>query len=100
MSLVFVAFPAVAQEASDPVPTVAFLLVPVGGRAAALGQAAVADGGSSESAFWNPAGLAWLEGSELAVHHAATFISNNTALSAYFAAAGVGTFGVSAYLVD
>ena len=29
-----------------------FLLVPVGGRAAALGQAAIADGGSSEAAFW------------------------------------------------
>ena len=101
VSLVFMVFPATARQASEAeLGGAAFLLVPVGGRAAALGQAAVADGGSSESAFWNPAGLAWLKGSELAVHHAATFISNNTALSAYFAAAGVGTFGVSAYLVD
>ncbi len=101
VSLVFVAFPAAAQEASDAeLGGAAFLLVPVGGRAAALGQAAVADGGSSEAAFWNPAGLAWMERSELAAHHAATFISDNTALSAYFVAAGVGTFGVSAYLVD
>lgn len=101
VSLVCAAFPGTAQEASEAeLGGAAFLLVPVGGRAAALGQAAVADGGSSESAFWNPAGLAWLEGSELAAHHAATFISDNTALSAYFVAGGVGTFGVSAYLVD
>ena len=100
-ALALSAIPAVAQEATDAeLGGAAFLLIPVGGRAAALGQAAVADGGSSESAFWNPAGLAWLGGSELGAHHAATFISNNTALSAYFTAEGVGTFGVSAYLVD
>lgn len=78
----------------------AFLLVPVGGRAAALGQAAIADGGSSEAAFWNPAGLAWMETGEVAAHHAATFVSNNTALAAYFRAPGAGVFGLSAYLVD
>ena len=78
----------------------AFLLVPVGGRAAALGQAAVADGGSSEAAFWNPAGLALMERGEVAAHHAKTFISNNTALAAYFHADRVGVFGMSAYLVD
>jgi hypothetical protein len=101
VALVVVAFPAATQQASEAeLGGAAFLLVPVGGRAAALGQAAVADGGSSESAFWNPAGLAWLENGELAVHHAATFISDNTALSAYFVASGVGVLGVSAYLVD
>ena len=87
---------AVAQQSTGAV----FLLVPVGGRAAALGQAAVADGGTSEAAFWNPAGLALMEGSEVAAHHAKTFISDNTALSAYFTAKGVGVIGVSAYLVD
>lgn len=89
-----------AQQDNAGVTGAAFLLVPVGGRAAALGQAAVADGGSSEAAFWNPAGLALLEGSELGAHHAATFISNNTALSAFLKAHGVGVLGVSAYLVD
>ena len=88
---------AVAQQSAAGV---VFLLVPVGGRAAALGQAAVADGGTSEAAFWNPAGLALMEGSEVAVHHAATFISDNTALSAYFTAKGLGVIGFSAYLVD
>jgi hypothetical protein len=78
----------------------AFLLVPVGGRAAGLGQAGVADGGSSESAFWNPAGLATLEHSELSIHRANTFASDNTVLSGYFASPTLGTAGLAAYLVD
>src|SRR5437868_5396902 len=84
---------------SDPGGAV-FLLVPVGARAAALGQAAVADGGSGESAFWNPAGLAGLQHSELAIHRANTFASNNTVLSGYLASQTLGTVGLAAYLVD
>ena len=78
----------------------AFLLIPVGGKGTALGQTGAADGGSSEAAFWNPAGLARMSKSEVAIHHARTFISTNTALSAYFSTAALGVFGVSAYLVD
>jgi len=77
-----------------------FLLVPVGGRAAALGQAAVADGGTSESVFWNPAGLAWMTSGEVGVHHAQTFASDNTALSAVFTPHGIGALAFTAYLVD
>ena len=77
-----------------------FLLIPVGGRAVALGQTGVADGGSSESVFWNPAGLAYLRRSEIAIHHATTFASNNTVLSGYISASRFGVIGVSAYLVD
>jgi hypothetical protein len=78
----------------------AFLLVPVGGRSTALGQAAVADAGSSEAAFWNPAGLALLPASEVGIHFARTFASNNTALSGYLQGGRLGVVGVSAYLVD
>ncbi len=78
----------------------AFLLVPVGAKAAALGQAGVADGGSSEAAFWNPAGLATIEHSEFAIHRANTFASNNTVLSGYLASQSLGTVGLAAYLVD
>jgi len=78
----------------------AFLLIPVGARAVALGQAAVADAGSSEAAFWNPAGLAALDRGEVAVHYARTFVSTNTALSAYAGSRTLGTLGISAYLVD
>ena len=91
--------PAQAQTSGDGAANfgATFLLVPVGGRAAALGQAAIADGGSSEAAFWNPAGLALMEHGEVAAHHAKTFISSNTALSAYFRVRRVGIVGVSAY---
>src|SRR5882672_10346233 len=68
----------------------AFLLVPVGGRATALGQAGVADGGTSEAAFWNPAGLAALDTSEIAIHRAHTFASDNTVLAGYAASRNLG----------
>ncbi|MBI4502995.1 MAG: PorV/PorQ family protein [Gemmatimonadetes bacterium] len=88
------------QPAGSEAGGAAFLLLPVGARAAALGQAAVADAGSSESTFWNPAGLAGLEHSELAIHRANTFASDNTVLSAYLASQTLGTVGLAAYLVD
>jgi hypothetical protein len=92
---------AFAQDTASPTEGGAlFLLLPVGGRAAALGQAAIADGGHSEAAFWNPAGLALLQETELAVHHAVTFASNNTALAGYFPVRGLGVMGISAHLVD
>lgn len=77
-----------------------FLLFPVGAKATALGQAAAADGGSSEAAFWNPAGLAYMPRSEIGVHFARTFVSDNSALAGFFSIPGLGVFGMSAYLVD
>lgn len=93
----------VAQTTEDAPPDpggATFLLVPVGGKAAALGQAAMADGGTSEAVFWNPAGLAWMEGGEVGVHHARTFVSDNTAVSAAFVSPTAGVFALTAYLVD
>jgi hypothetical protein len=78
----------------------AFLLIPVGARSAALGQAAIADYGTSEAAFWNPAGLALIPETELALHFASTFASNNTAITAQFPTRRLGVLGVSGYLVD
>ncbi len=78
----------------------AFLLIPVGAAATALGQAAVADGGTTEALFWNPAGLAWLPKSEFAIHHATTFVSKNTALTAFVASDRLGVLGIGAYVVD
>jgi hypothetical protein len=93
---------AVPLAAQDPGATTgaAFLLVPVGARATALGQAGVADGGSSEAAFWNPAGLATLPSSEFGVQYSSTFASRNTALSVYLLNKQLGTVGVAAYLAD
>ena len=78
----------------------AFLLVAVGARATALGQAGIADARTAEAAFWNPAGLALISSSEIAIHHAATFASNNTVLSGYLASSVAGVVGLAAYLVD
>jgi hypothetical protein len=77
----------------------AFLLIPVGARATSLGQAAVADGGSTETIFWNPAGLADLKKTEIALHHYAAFFGNGDAFVVAVPAA-VGTFGAAAYIVD
>ncbi len=82
--------PAVGQAGSSGA---AFLLMPIGGRAAGLGQAAVADGGSNEAVFWNPAGLARLDHSGIAVNYAQTFVSNNTAISAMVASTTEGYGG-------
>jgi len=93
--------PLTGQEQSAPEGGGAtFLLLPVGARAAALGQAAGADGGSSEAAFWNPAGLARLPGSEIAVHYSKTFASDNTVVAGYYDAKRLGILGVAAYIVD
>jgi hypothetical protein len=72
----------------------------VGARATALGQAAVAVGGSGEAAFWNPAGLALLRNSEVNLHRANTFASENTVLAVYLTSRTLGTVGVAGYLVD
>jgi hypothetical protein len=93
--------PTSAQQTANPeAGGGAFLLLPVGARATALGQAAVADGGSTEAIFWNPAGLAAIDQREVAVHFASTFISDNTALVGSFAAGQLGVLGFAAYLVD
>lgn len=95
------AVPTSAQAEADPeIKGAAFLLLPVGARATALGQAAAADWGSSETIFWNPAGLALIERHEIAVHFASTFISDNTALVGSLSAGELGVLGIAAYLVD
>jgi hypothetical protein len=89
-----------AAQSASPVEGAAFLLLPVGARATALGQAAAADGGTTEALFWNPAGLAHLEQSELALHHYTAFFGTGDAAVFAFAAPRLGIFTVAAYLVD
>ncbi len=97
----FAATPSAAQETADPeTGGGAFLLLPVGARSTALGQAASADWGTTESIFWNPAGLAMTDRHEVAVHYASTFISDNTALAGSVTAGQLGVLGFGAYLVD
>jgi hypothetical protein len=90
-----------AQEPGAPAGGGAtFLLLPVGARAAALGQAAIADAGDGEAAFWNPAGLASIPHPELGIQFASYFASNNTVLSAYLPTKRLGVIGIAGYLVD
>ena len=94
------AVPAAAQPLSAGVEGGAFLLLPVGARATALGQAAAADGGTSESVFWNPAGLATLPRGEFALHHFDAFFGTGDAVVIAVPSARFGSFAFTAYLVN
>lgn len=94
------AVPAAAQPVSAGVEGGAFLLLPVGARATALGQAATADGGTSEAVFWNPAGLASLARSEFALHHYDAFFGSGDALVIAVPSSRLGSFAFTAYLVN
>lgn len=87
-------------RAQAPPPQVDFLLLPVGARATATGQAAVTDAGTSEAVYWNPAGLATITHSELAVHHYASFFGPGDALVFAVPSPRIGTFAASVYIVD
>lgn len=76
------------------------LLFPVGAQAVAMGQTAVAVAGRGEAAFWNPAGLATLEQSEVAFNTVALAAASTHALTAYFPSHRFGVLGGSVYLVD
>ncbi len=91
------------SAAAQTAPTAvggAFLLLPVGARATALGQAAAADGGTSEAIFWNPAGLSALARSEFAVHHTNQFFGTSDAVVLALPSASLGTIALAAYVVD
>jgi hypothetical protein len=76
-----------------------FLLLPVGAQAVATGRAMTAMRGT-ESAFWNPAGLAALDGSRVVLFRGDHAVGTATAISALFARPGVGTAGASYLLLD
>jgi len=72
-----------------------FLLLPVGARAVALGQAVVADEAGSEGVWWNPAALARTAPRELALHHSQTFIATGDALTLVLPRRPAGTLALS-----
>ena len=94
------ASPARAQSASPGIEGGAFLLVPIGARGVALGQAATADGGTSEAIFWNPAGLASLAKGEFAIYHYDAFFGSGDAIAIAAPSSRLGTFALAAYLVN
>lgn len=94
-----VAHRALAQTIGRP-QGAEFLLLPVGARATALGQAAVADGGTTEAIFWNPAGLAVVPRGEFAVHHYDAFFGTGDVLAVAYRSPRLGTVAFAAYVLD
>lgn len=78
-----------------------FLLLPVGGRAIAMGQAVVASVDGSEAVWWNPAGLARQQKREIAVHHSEPFLeTSENALTFVVPSSLLGVLAVSANILD
>ncbi len=94
--------PLAAQDVGeDPGSTegALFLLLPVGAKAVSLGRAVTALDGS-ESAFWNPAGLAAVDTSQVVLLRGDPLAGTSTAFSVLWAGPGVGAIGVSYQLLD
>ena len=76
-----------------------FLLLPVGAEGVSLGRAMTAST-SAESAFWNPAGLAGLDRSELVIMRGDPLAGVSTALSWSIVRQPLGVLGLSYHLLD
>ena len=77
-----------------------FLLVPVGARAIAVGQAVAAAQLGSEAVWWNPAGLARSEKREAAIHHSQTFLFTGDAMTLLIPSSLLGVAAVSINILD
>jgi len=96
---VLVSVPAAAQR-----PTMGEgaldLVLPTGARAVGLGQATMALDGTTESVWWNPSGLARMQGTTAAIHHSQSIGGTADAVSVVAHSKLLGSFGVSASLRD
>ena len=72
-----------------------FLLVPVGARSIAQGQASVASRLGAEGIWWNPAALGWATRREVSVDHAKNAFITGDAIDAVFPAGRAGVLGAS-----
>lgn len=91
------AAPAAAQASSDGA---IFLLLPVGAQTVGMAQAAVATRFGSEAIWSNPAGIAWLDRKELAIHHSETIAARGDVASFVVPKRHVGALGLSVNLLD
>lgn len=99
LALLSVATPLRAQNDQSPSAEGAlFLLLPVGAQGVSLGRAMTWVEGS-EGAFWNPAGLAGVRGSEAVIFRGDHVAGSATALSGVWGAAS-GTLAASYFLLD
>ena len=83
-----------AQSAADE--GALFLLLPVGARSVARGQAVVASRESgSEAVWWNPAGLAAVTRTEAAIHHSQSLFGTGDALTLVVPSSVLGVIAAS-----
>ena len=77
------------------------LLIPVGPRASALGPSVTSDVTGAEAAYWNPAGLAALQGTEALFSHTQYFADMKLNYAAIAARSGnLGVLGFSAKVLS
>jgi long-subunit fatty acid transport protein len=77
------------------------LLIPVGARGSSLGGAVIADPRGVESMYWNPAGLALMQGTELAFSHQPYLADIDVNWGAVATSIeGFGSIGVSAKIIS
>ena len=77
------------------------LLIPVGPRASALGPSVTSDISGAEATYWNPAGLAGLQGTEALFSHTQYFADMTVNYAAVAARAGnLGVLGFSAKVLS
>jgi hypothetical protein len=77
-----------------------FLSLPVGAEAVGMGQTAVTLEGRGEAAFWNPAGLATMNESEVGLQNGSLAVGASYAPTAYVHAHGIGVVGGAVHLLD
>ena len=90
---------AVAQGSPSSTEGALFLLLPVGAKGVAMGRAMTTLQGS-ESAFWNPAGLAAVDQSQVILFRGDHAVGTGTTLSGIVARPGLGAVGLSYLLLD
>ena len=94
-----VATPGEAQK-DRPQEGALFVLLPVGARSVAVGQAVVAEQLGSEAVWWNPAALARSEKREAAIHHSQTLLATGDALTILIPSSLLGVAALSVNIID
>jgi hypothetical protein len=77
-----------------------FLLLPTGARAVGMGLAATTSRGTSESVWWNPAGLSGNPKREAAIHHSQSLNGTGDALNVVVPWRDFGVVGLAASVLD
>lgn len=92
-------FLAPMPAAAEPT-SAAFLKIPVGARAVAMGGAYTALAEGADALYWNPAGVASLSGKQLGTTHAELFAGMRYDFLGYVQPTSVGSIGTSMALLS